>query len=427
MPIQAAIVATRSKEGKELALMIQELLKTLGFEISVYDHPTQSELAWACIKQDVVIVDASVELDGTHNYAAFTAQPQGYDHVLVVSRTYLPQNFYGLREGGAPPYPFSQNNQAIMAWIREQVADLLPNLPRTGKNIWSTGIMGPLKGLGNARARASQQHQIFISFRNSAFDSAKSLKTQLEEGQFHSGQKQGVLLINPNELAFQGELLTFIQRWQLMGILEERMRIVKEVWICDSADYFQSWWTAGEMLIMAYYQSTSNKRPILKLYNPLTQKILVEPSGIIPHLTYDQRRKLDQIFSTSNNYDPLEKSMNGWIKLLLKLKYSMISEEWLNAFMFEDYLLEQQSWKNNLDFDQFVQMLQPKFILAKAEITNDIKNKKTSYYAGYKIEKLDHPRYFWYPTRMGLLNGPEYSDELTIAREVVYRAEKSKL
>ncbi|WP_421794652.1 hypothetical protein [Haliscomenobacter sp.] len=430
MPIQATIFSTRSPEGKALEGMLRDFLHALGWIVSVHNQPTQSEFNSACIKQDVVFVDASVELAGTHNYAAFTAQPQAYDHVLVASRTYLPQNFYGLREGGAPPYPFSQNNQAIMAWIREQVADLLPNLPRTGKNIWSTGLRGPLKDLEKARVRASQQHQIFVSFRNSVHKQAKDLQQQLASGKFHQGVKQGVLLLSPGELAYQDEVLSYLQRWEILSIIEEKMRTVKEVWILESDQYYQSWWTSGEMVLMAYFQAVSKRRPLLKVYHPKTQKVEVEPAGVVPELSYEQRRSLDRLLSTAGRTRGAETAQKmrefASIPLIGRsafFNHPAFSLEWTQQRVFEEPTNTGYSWKNALNPDLFIEMVQPKLIPVPHEVLQQVAQRGATDYQQYSFMMAPH-RYIWYATRLGRLNGPKYSDELTIAQELVFRAKK---
>ena len=118
--------AVSNEVGMELAQMFVELARAeFGLEVTVIEDATQTDLHRACLNGKIIVFDASVE-DG-HNYAAATAQPMVLERVLVVSRTYLPLNFYGLREGGAPDYPEPafQTNETILKWLREQLADLV--------------------------------------------------------------------------------------------------------------------------------------------------------------------------------------------------------------------------------------------------------------------------------------------------------------
>ncbi|MEA2691021.1 MAG: hypothetical protein QOJ16_408 [Acidobacteriota bacterium] len=98
--------------------------------------------------EDAVLVDATLERENVGTYQIVTEQPNAFWHVLVVSRTYLPINFQGLRPGGAPKYPYPLPRMGAMepgpAWTNREIAEwaarqLLairdeaprPRLPRT--------------------------------------------------------------------------------------------------------------------------------------------------------------------------------------------------------------------------------------------------------------------------------------------------------
>jgi hypothetical protein len=253
MPIEATIIGTRSKEGQALNQMIYELLRGMGMRISYNENPTQSEFLRYCISQDLVIVDATVEAGGLHNYAAFTAQPLSLDHILVVSRTYLPQNFYGMREGGAPIYPHSRTNRDIIDWLKLELTDLMNQLPRPSwkKNMLMTGMISPFQDLNKELDRASKRHQVFISYRNKEVKQVDLLKKRIERGEFHNNIRQGVRTFAPGELAYQDEILSPLQRWGILSAIEEKMRTIRECWIFESDKYYDSWWTCGEMVLIS--------------------------------------------------------------------------------------------------------------------------------------------------------------------------------
>lgn len=444
MPIEATIFNTRSLEGQELGQMIIDYLKQIGISAYLNDKPTQTEFFKACISQDLVIVDATVESNNLHNYEAFTAQPYVLDHVLVVSRTYLPHNFYGLREGGAPAYPNTMTNKEIFKWLLTELTEIMPLLPRASwkKNILITGVISPLQDLNKEIKRESKRHQIFISYRNQKYEEVLKLKNKLEQGEFHNGEKQGVRLFYPGELAYQDEILSPIQRWGILSIIEEKMRAVKECWVYESIDdrnkyldYYNSWWTCGEIIILAYFNAISKTRPTLKVYNPHSNELTVEPVGLIPLLTYEERRNMDKLLSGSGRSQGAEtaKKMRELAQLpifenLVFFNHKVFSEEWFTLRVFEEYGSEESSWKNNIDIYKFIQMIKPQLIPIPDSILEQTTRNGTSIYeykfdnkkSVYEIIMMDKPRFVWYATRMGQKNG--IGEEFTIVKQPVFRA-----
>jgi hypothetical protein len=433
MPIEATIIGTRSKEGQELNQMIYDLLRSMGMRVTCNESPDQSQFLRACIGQDLVIADATVEANGLHNYAAFTAQPISLDHILIVSRTYLPQNFYGMREGGAPIYPHSRTNREIIEWLKLELNDLMPALPRPSwkKNMLITGMISPFQDLTKEQERARNRHQVFISYRNKEAESENflNLKQSIKRGDYHNGVSQGVRIFEPGELAYQDEILSPLQRWGILSAIEEKMRTIRECWIFESGDYYDSWWTCGEMVLMAYFQAVSKIRPVLKVYNQKEGKVRIEPNGIIPELTYEQRRNIDRLLSGSGRSRGAETAQK--MRELSELpvigshvlfSHPVFSKEWFQLRLFEGYESNAAGWENNLDVDDFMAMSHPQPILIPNSILEETVRRGQLQYEYkrniYEI-KVDKPRYDWYATRMGEPKG--FGNELTIVTQPVFR------
>src|SRR4051794_34966847 len=121
MKLSASIFPLPSRDGQLLIGGILPLFQEAGFEAKIHSEASQSDFIKACAWDDAVFADATIEPDGAHQYAIFSAQPMGMDHVLIGSRTYLPLNFYGLREGGAPHYPSVYLNFEIVRWLRTEL------------------------------------------------------------------------------------------------------------------------------------------------------------------------------------------------------------------------------------------------------------------------------------------------------------------
>lgn len=105
---EISVFITCSSASEALFQLILEGLRESGFVrgwlVHVYGYPVSTKFFLERRhNSDIVILDASIEDDGSHNYCV---TPRIYmDHVLTVSRNYLPINYGGIRGGGAPKYP----------------------------------------------------------------------------------------------------------------------------------------------------------------------------------------------------------------------------------------------------------------------------------------------------------------------------------
>src|SRR5262245_37620502 len=94
------------KDGRRRADRIAALVKRLGYDLREDTTYTVRAGSQAQLCDDVVIYDLS-GLDGrTGPYRALQSTYAFCDHVLLVSRNYLPLNVMPPRPGGAPLYPY---------------------------------------------------------------------------------------------------------------------------------------------------------------------------------------------------------------------------------------------------------------------------------------------------------------------------------
>lgn len=219
-------VATASSQGEDLARAVTDLVGRGSAALTVLREPTQTQVFHAIVRSDVAILDATVEPAGGSNYPAFTAQPLAMPHVLVVSRTPLPPNFHGLREGGAPPYPHESDNATILGWIADQLEALLAEPRRSRLERTSLGsVVTTFRGLWGTMASGPARRRAFVSYRSTVFEEARRIEVRLPAGD--GGLVDGprdVTLLGPGELAFENELLAARLRWHLVSLLEERLR-----------------------------------------------------------------------------------------------------------------------------------------------------------------------------------------------------------
>jgi len=256
-----SIFPTRSHQGIQLHEAIKKLAQDLGYVLNnIPSDPTPVDYANACQNADVVILDATIEPKGQHNY--HIAYPTPLDHVLVVSRTALPLNFYGLRDvaverqsgglfgksretliRGTPFYPDHLSNTDILRWLVIQLEDLRTRGKRPSNQYGVIGstFRGMKPSLDLADARRHESGKIFISFRSSDDPGVRRLKDRVEAGQFPGVAQQPVRYFPPGVLST--ELMPEQRRWSILSMIDRFIGPADEVWVYESEAYYNSWWT----------------------------------------------------------------------------------------------------------------------------------------------------------------------------------------
>lgn len=304
-----SVFPTRDPEGVALCRELALLARDLGFEVKDQLDASVRNYTYACWHDDVVVLDATVTGERDHNYPM--AIPVALDHVLVVSRTYLPINFYALRDAifepgtamlvyGTPFYPNSLSNSEILRWLQLQLADLLPFLPRPKKEKGLIGsvLRGMDRSMDRADGRRKQYGQIFLSYRSSDWGRVAALKTRIERGEFHDGEHKAVRCFPPNTLS--DEVMTEQRRWQMLSMIDRFVGPAGEVWVCESDNYYDSWWTQGELMTLAYRRQVGfrdRNPPRLRIFN-LEQNLLSDaPEDYLPAMTKAHRQRMARWFA----------------------------------------------------------------------------------------------------------------------------------
>jgi hypothetical protein len=321
IPPNVSVFPTRSREGFALGDAVAKIVSDLGFVLNgVPLDPQPLDYASACQNADVVILDATIEPKGQHNY--HIAYPTPLDHVLVVSRTPLPLNFYGLRDSiveqqsdglfsmprqmliyGTPFYPERQSNADILRWLTLQLTELRaagPRPQRQKRMIGSTfrGMKPSLDKLDNRRGASGS---IFISFRSSDDDGVRCLKDLIERGQFPEVTQQPVRYFPPGILST--ELMPEQRRWSILSMIDRFIGPATEFWVYESDDYYNSWWTIGELGTLVYRakEGFRGKRPPrLRIYDPQTDKVRDAPKDYLPTMSKNEARRMARWYANSD-------------------------------------------------------------------------------------------------------------------------------
>lgn len=351
-PLRLTHFAPRTIPGEELANRVSQFGKNLGYEVQVLHaaNSTQADFCFACLRDAAVIVDGSIDLDIEKTvYPVLTAQHNIFDHVLVVSRSYLPLNVRSLRGGGAPDYPRVFTNDRIEAWLTCQLAELRQQVER-GQHYQRLPIQKvedlvdrqvDIRRMMDAsfdidRARRINADQIFISYRSYWFDKgAAAFAERLVENGFAAAGvgPRPVKIVPPGSVVHETEALTPMRRWMLVGLIEDLVRDSSELWLYwrdDPANpgrsYPQSWWTIAELVcveninLAQLLDEKSPRAPRIKVrvYNADRDELHDLPPDLQVRLSERQFKRLARILSNTrpDSMGPENPLRSGLLKSL---------------------------------------------------------------------------------------------------------------
>lgn len=373
---------THDQDGRALHKIFVPAARKLGFTVKEHWDATIKEYTQACWNDDVVVLDGTVTGRGFHNYEL--AIPTPIDHVLVVSRTYLPINFYGLRDAifdreagtliyGAPFYPGSLSNEELLRWLYLQLLDMLPALPRSKqeKGVFGSMFRGMSKSLNAVDQRRRQSGQIFISYRSNDWSEVKLLKRRIESGEFHGGQPVAVRCFPPNTLS--DEVMTEQRRWQMLSMIDRFIGPAEEIWAFESENYYDSWWTVGELATLTYRREDGfrgERPPKLRIFKPKEDNLDYAPADYLPQMSKEQRHRMARWFA---NCDTAQMSAEAIVVMRLLGQLPLIGQ--LNYL--QDHVWTEEFWqhpildckkcrqigkqRNWFDFDAFLWTQDPGF------------------------------------------------------------------
>lgn len=291
--MKVTFFATVSSAGRALAADFAELVRgLLGIVPEIVEQPTQARSIRANLKDDLVIFDASVE-EG-HNYAGMTLHPAMMEHVFLVSRTPLPMNVPTLRQGGAPRYPHAFSNEQILEAIQRELQVAALRMRRPWYRRGFPGMFSLMtRGIELQQARLKAETEVFISYRSRAADAVYALA---------KGEGRAVFFFEPGSLAWEDELLREQQRWTLISLIDARINAAREVWVYDTPDYLNSWWTRAELAAIAVRVRTQPGAPRLRRYDPQSHQMTdAAVTDFIPLPTEEQAKRYARWHS---NADP---------------------------------------------------------------------------------------------------------------------------
>ena len=286
----------------------------------------QQQFLYAVHVSDIVVVDCTIPSDVNDGgvYPALTAQVNILNHVIVVSENNLPLNITPLR--GVFPQKDGERYtiEHILKELPEQIEQSLKE--DTYSRIPEDVINDFLKyqkemeemlvaSLEMRRRRKHKKTSVMISYRNSHSEEVEKFKSIIvgtdpssknERHRLGCNGDYELKVLPPASLCGADEAHTPMRRWMLVGLLEDHIREVDEVWVYESRDangeidYTKSWWTIAEMTMVTNINYGSTKKIKVKVYNPITQQFYeTAPRQYIVNITEAQHKRLARYLSNT--------------------------------------------------------------------------------------------------------------------------------
>lgn len=305
-------------KAKDLSLRISNIGENLDYEIKEYSalEVSQLEFLFAIHNDDAVIIDCTIpdDLEQPTVFPILTAQINMLDHILVYSDDYyegkdidgyfvpiLPLNITPQRE-------YRSKDKDVVKWLIEQLFDIqshdyyprlkLVDLDSMIKNKVEMEQM-LLESLKLHNLKKRDKTRVMISYRNSCSLEVEQFKKEVE-----AQGKVEIKMLPPGSLCGDYEAHTPMRRWMLVGLLDDNIREVNEVWVYYNDIYANSWWTLAELVMVANinYDRNEDDKIKIKVYDSKGKRFLSEkeyPEFIKVSLDTDQHRRLARLLSNT--------------------------------------------------------------------------------------------------------------------------------
>ncbi len=329
--ITISYFAPSTTKSIELYHSISEFCKRQGYDVSFKNAEmiTQYEFLVGVHGDTISIVDASIESVADRQmpnvYPILTAQINIFKHILVVSRTPLPLNICPKIRGGFPNPLMSDamSNDDIVQWLKTNINNIVKSqesAPTMRIRIESQQALLELKPQmemmleENLRDVGSNyKKKVLISYRSRYYENVLKYisdfkKETVEDIEFHVVQSKNERIlseyINNNDalvlherLCGEDEAPTPMQRWRMVGQLEDIIREMDEVWLYNTDDYGDSWWTQAEAIMTIYDNHGRSEKDMIKFRTLLNNSMPSFISRI--NISSEQRAKIVRYLSNT--------------------------------------------------------------------------------------------------------------------------------
>lgn len=249
------------------------LAKELGYSVRVYESKGSSQFDFlqAVYRDTATIVDATIPDDLTLStvYPLLTAHVNILDHILVFSDKQYEDGSQILPLNITPQRVWTNKDKELLVWLRLQLEDLKEHQYYDRFEIESIEKLADYKlpmekvmlaSLELHKPKKEDKKRVMISYRNSC-----SKEVELFRKREEAKGKVEIKVLPPGSLCDDYEAHTPMRRWMLVGLLEDHIRSVDEVWVYYNDIYTNSWWTLAEMVMVAYINHDRAEKDKVKL------------------------------------------------------------------------------------------------------------------------------------------------------------------
>lgn len=165
------------------------------------------------------------------------------------------------------------------------------------------------------RKNKHEKTSVMISYRNRYSEEVEKFKSIITGTDIQSKKERHRLgcdgdyelkVLPPASLCGADEAHTPMRRWMLVGLLENHIREIDEVWVYESRngkgeiDYTKSWWTIAEMIMVANINYDNTKKIKVKVYNPIKKQFYeTTPQQYLVNITEAQHKRLARYLSNT--------------------------------------------------------------------------------------------------------------------------------
>ena len=289
---------TGEQHSENYELIIQ-LAKEVGYSVRIYESKESSQFDFlqAVYRDTATIVDATIPDDLTLStvYHLLTAHVSILDHILVFSDKGYEDGSQILPLNITPQRIRTSKDNDLLAWLRLQLEDLKECQNYERFEIESIEFLSNYKermeqvivdSLALRERKKKDKTQVMISYRNRCSKEVEQFRKEVEA----QGDVE-IKVLPPGSLCGDYEAHTPMRRWMLVGLLDDHIREVDEVWVYYNDIYANSWWTLAELVMVAninYDRNEDNKIKI-KVYDSEVKRFLTGKEYIHAQTQWGQK------------------------------------------------------------------------------------------------------------------------------------------
>lgn len=301
------------KDSEYIGESIANIAKQHGLTLTVKDIKLYNQVDFMIdIHRDLaVIVDATIpeDLAEASVYPILTAHINILNHILVFSQNTDGEGNEILPLNIVPQRKRTKKDENLLLWIETQLCDIISHdgyymrlNVETPKDLMlhrSDMERMTMASLDIQKNKNKEKKSVLISYRNKYAGEVNALKEKKEKE-----LNIEVKALPPGSLCGDYEAHTPMRRWMLVGLLEDHIRTVDEVWIYYTEDYTESWWTLAEIIMAANlnYERKDGKKILIRVYDPSRRDFLPEneiPNYLIPQISEEHHKRLARYLSNT--------------------------------------------------------------------------------------------------------------------------------